>query len=662
MVMSKNIAQGDTLQKGDIKALSQRIPLVKALVANFATDAKLNGYELTDEDTPFVTNLVLNITDNLFKASQLDEMYFDDFLKANEMTIRSEALKGLDQWHEQTLYQKSMADLTLHPVHIQAHDIEDKQGGVFTYELCKSRWPDLPEELREHLEQFHGPNKVFHVHVESNVHPLVFGKSVDTYNLERFKSHEMAHRLDEKALRGDEATEQEWEAYHSLYKGQIYAGMVEDGGQVITPELAEHINEFHGPNYKVHALELPMIGPSDSWVQHQNYIDGIRKSRSAEEANAIQTSSKAVDDLRGYFSKGYTDGSEGVHEKADASADMLAKSLFQRGPFNQGGPTFPQQDIDTNDFLSGGLDDQYQGQLSHQAMHEEPGLSDLTQINAPLVGLGNEPADTEPQSMFRQPQVGDIQAAQQITGGQPLHNQNAGQMKQLRQQMLGMRQGKADHTQAVANMGHALDNAALGSQSVSAPQDTHAAMLQHHQGQISQMQDALFNAEGHLDQLETQARRTGDPALAQQAQQLARQLAQHQKSFEQYRSMPTDFDSMYQMYGDKFGQYSQTELGALDDMAELGNDAQARQYRRLAFDTAGNTGGGEANTYMLGPEVSNPMGTSNPTAPQQQPAPQPQAAPAPTQQQRPSTPQWYQDHGMGMGYAKAVSLFDKKKA
>jgi len=241
--------------------------LFKGIINNFEEDLVQHGYELDEQDKVRVINLVIDTTQKLFKGSTDEELI--DFLGRYDRNIRATALNTLNNEYEQEALTKSMQELTYHPDHVYAHQVEESGKDVYP-EMLKSRWNELPDELKNHMEQYHMENRLWHTHTDNLADPLIFGKSVETNMVERNYIHEIAHRLDEKAVRGEEADDEEISVYSELYKAEIYPGMVASDGVVITPELAEHMNGIHGPRYQAHPLELPMIGPSGSFVEFEH--------------------------------------------------------------------------------------------------------------------------------------------------------------------------------------------------------------------------------------------------------------------------------------------------------------------------------------------------------------------------------------------------------
>jgi hypothetical protein len=293
----------------------RRNAIVKALVFEFIEDARANGYELEPEDTAPLASFVIDTLDTVRKAANVPDNQLTDFIERFDKDIRANALNKLDSWYEDQMLQKSVNELTYHPEHTRAHETEDENGQMWHEGMIKKgRIYDLPVELREHLDKYHGFNKVFHCHVEGT-DPLIFGKSA-TYHrnnggvLERGYLHEVIHRLDEKAYREqmtgqyEEATDEQIATYDDFNKGTIYAGMVWADGVITTPELAEHLNLFHGMGhqgklkYQPHPVEIPMIGPSGVHVQMQ----ALKKAAPVVE-NPVHESN-AVDELKALFEQG----------------------------------------------------------------------------------------------------------------------------------------------------------------------------------------------------------------------------------------------------------------------------------------------------------------------------------------------------------------------
>jgi hypothetical protein len=292
----------------------RRNAVVKALVSEFIEDARANGYELEPEDTAPLASFVIDTLDTVRKAANVPDTQLTEFIEHYDRDIRANALNKLDVWYEDQMLQKSLTELTLHPEHVRAHEVEDEAGRVWHEGLIKKgRVYDLPVELREHLDQYHGYNKVFHCHVEGT-DPLIFGKSAVHHKnnggvLERGYLHEVIHRLDEKAYREqatgqyEEATDEQIATYSDFNKASIYPGMIWADDVIVTPELAEHLNQCHGMGhqgqlkYQPHPVEIPMIGPSNIHTQMQ------KLQKAAPVVEDPVHDSNANDDLKKLFEK-----------------------------------------------------------------------------------------------------------------------------------------------------------------------------------------------------------------------------------------------------------------------------------------------------------------------------------------------------------------------
>jgi hypothetical protein len=286
--------------------------LVKSLVADFVEDATAYGYEFEPEDTAVVASLVIDTLDRVRKSANVPDEQLASFVEQNDRLIRAEALNSLDGWYEGQMIEKSMSELSYHPEHVRAHKIEDEDGKVWDEGFVKGRFTDLPEELRSHLLDYHGESKVYHVHLDSGNSPMIFGRDAEVHSmnpaeLKKSQMHEIIHRLDERAFReinGLESTSAEdWELefYQEFNKAEIYPNMIWADGVVIAPELAGHLNDFHGsyPNgelkYVPHPLEVTMIGPSEVFSQ----LSEMQKALSDRVPEIKETT--VVDELRTLF-------------------------------------------------------------------------------------------------------------------------------------------------------------------------------------------------------------------------------------------------------------------------------------------------------------------------------------------------------------------------
>lgn len=258
------------MNNGDIVA---QFNLFKGMTSNFIAEAEKAGFILDAKEKATASLVVVDAAELLFKSAMLPVELLPEFVNENQEMIVAKALELLDAHFIAEQEKRAEEDLTFHPEHIQAHAIED-EGGTWSQELVKGgKWHSLPEELKSHLNNYHGEYKVSHVHVDNFEDPLAFTKSIDTEEIIPSYIHEVAHRLDEFAITGESPNDEQIAQFEDLYRADIVPNMVDAAGGIISEEMAEHLNKAHGVDkfgnlrFEPHPLEIGMIGPSSLYIR-----------------------------------------------------------------------------------------------------------------------------------------------------------------------------------------------------------------------------------------------------------------------------------------------------------------------------------------------------------------------------------------------------------
>lgn len=307
----------------DILQKSNLYKVVAQGIIDLKEDLLRNNYVLDEKDHPIIVNTFVETAKTFFKSTQLPEEYLESFILENGRNIRLGAIDRIEQEFDAMLQKSAMMELTYHPDHIMVHEAEEA-GRDVNQDFLKSRWHDIPSELRDHLERYHFDQKVWHVHTPDLSNPLIFSKSVDTQRIEQSTIHEQAHRLDEKALREEEVTEEEQWTYSDMYKSAIMPGMIWNDGVIVNADMADHLNSYHGPAYQPHPLELPMIGPASQFAEYHRIREELQKSQGYSDEFGGIVKGDPLEEVRDFFmnpiAKGFASGAmQGVGVPAPAA-------------------------------------------------------------------------------------------------------------------------------------------------------------------------------------------------------------------------------------------------------------------------------------------------------------------------------------------------------